>query len=142
MELPLRAVRAIFSDIDGTLVHYAHVLERSGYCLNGADADEDGGLTEFIHKPTGTKIPVLKVPSTTLSGGYVSKKTMDLVADLRARGVIFCLLTGARTCTFMKRHETRTIPFPDPQVLQNLTKSGLNNLPSLRETGSSWTVTH
>jgi len=113
MELPLRAVRAIFSDIDGTLVHYAHVLERSGYCLNGADADEDGGLTEFIHKPTGTKIPVLKVPSTTLSGGYVSKKTMDLVADLRARGVIFCLLTGARTCTFMKRHETRSIPFPD-----------------------------
>ncbi|CAE7813016.1 unnamed protein product [Symbiodinium sp. CCMP2456] len=113
MELPLRAVRAIFSDIDGTLVHYAHVLERSGYSLNGADSDKDGGLAEFIHKPTGVTIPVLKVPSTTLSGGYISKKTLDLVADLRARGVIFCLLTGARTRTFMKRHETRTIPFPD-----------------------------
>ncbi|CAE7254839.1 hypothetical protein AK812_SmicGene41205 [Symbiodinium microadriaticum] len=113
MELPLRAVRAIFSDIDGTLVHYAHVLERSGYCLNRADADKDGGLTEFIHKPTGATIPALKVPSTTLSGGYISKKTVDLVADLRARGVIFCLLTGARTRTFMKRHETQTIPFPD-----------------------------
>ena len=142
IQLPLKAVRAVFSDVDGTLVHYAHVLERSGYCLAGGNDStslEDGSMTEFIHETTNTRIPVLKVPSTTLHGGYISQKTMDLVAELRARGVIFCLLTGARTQTFLKRHDTRTLPLPDFGVCEGGGKIfTFNNATAAAELDQEW----
>ena len=110
-------VGVIFSDIDGTLVHYAAKLRHQGYELReqppGSGSGTSGGADRavFVHAATGAEIPALAVPSATLGGGYISERTLALARELRTtHGVRLCLLTGARTSTFLKRCESGTLP--------------------------------
>lgn len=118
MDVPshVRRVRAIFSDIDGTIVHYEAVLRKQGYTLDVADlaAVPDGGTCTFTHTATGAVIPVRRVPSLTLGGGFISLRTLELVERLRREHcVLYCLLTGARTSTYRLRQDSGTVPLCD-----------------------------
>lgn len=74
-EQPLRVV---FSDVDGTLVHYPETLE-----------SYDGILA----------LP----PSTTGMRGIISIETLRKCEELRSRGVKLVIVSGVRTTTLLKR---------------------------------------
>jgi hydroxymethylpyrimidine pyrophosphatase-like HAD family hydrolase len=103
---------AVFSDIDGTLVHYQAKLEKLGYTLDAAP--DSNGHTVWRHASNGgAPIPCVPVPSLTLTGGFISVRTLDTVRQLRARGVKFVLMTGARTSTFLERRAAGALPEAD-----------------------------
>lgn len=108
---------AVFSDIDGTLVHYKDKLEHHlGYKYQGKTDRVFNGLPihEWKHESSGDAvIETVAVPSATLGGGFCSVKTIQLVKELRAQGVLFCVLTGARTSTFIERRDSGSIPEAD-----------------------------
>lgn len=72
----------VFSDVDGTLVHY----EKNPT----TDNSEDNAL---LHLPA----------STTGMRGVISTKTIQLVAELRKNNIKFVLVSGMRTSTLIKR---------------------------------------
>lgn len=92
----LHAAKGIcFSDIDGTLVHYEdHQL---------AEVDPDNLL-------------LLPRSSTGLQG-VISKNTLDKIAALRSAGIVFVLVSGARTTTIMAR--LPFLPASDAYVTEN-----------------------
>ncbi|CUG86773.1 Hypothetical protein, putative [Bodo saltans] len=134
----LSDVQAIFSDMDGTLVHYEKAMEKQGYVMLNIDGTPCASYnpTEhntlaitrcgvemqrvvFLHTPTETKVPSVKVPSLTLGGGYVSLASLELVEELRCRfGVSIILMTGARTSTMLMRRKSGTIPIVDYDVCE------------------------
>ena len=76
---------AVFSDIDGTLVHYppAQVMQQ----------DIDDNKNDLLYLP----------PSKTGQRGVISSKTLRLCQQLRNEGVPFVLVTGARSTTLFQR---------------------------------------
>jgi hypothetical protein len=131
-------VQAIFSDMDGTLVHYEKAMEAQGYQLLNIDGTPSDSFAQtehstltitrcgvemqrvvFLHAPTGTKVPCVRVPSLTLGGGYVSLATLEMAEELRCRfGVNIVLMTGARTSTMLMRRQSGTIPIVDYDVCE------------------------
>lgn len=91
--------KLIFSDIDGTLVHIADdKLQRYG------TLSEDGRLFRVAEESTGPALAVRPLPvSSTGTVAFISEKTLKLVAELRKKGHIFVLISGARSSTFMER---------------------------------------
>ena len=75
-----RHKHAVFSDIDGTLVHYPVDLSK-----------EDNSL--LIHLP----------PSKTGTRGVISRKTLYLCQKLRSNGTPLILVSGMRTTTLFQR---------------------------------------
>lgn len=90
--------KLIFSDIDGTLVHIADdKLQRYG------TLSEDGRVFRVAEDSTGP-VAVRPLPvSSTGTVAFISEKTLKLVAELRKKGHIFVLISGARSSTFMER---------------------------------------
>lgn len=79
---------AVFSDIDGTLVHYPraqHVMQQD---INTNTSNDD-----LLYLP----------PSKTGRRGVISSKTLRLCQQLRNEGVPFVLVTGARSTTLFQR---------------------------------------
>jgi hypothetical protein len=74
-------ILVVFSDLDGTLVHYPKKLPKS---------ERHNALL---------KLP----PSTTGMRGIVSSKTLSLTQDIRKKGAKFVLVSGMRTSTFLNR---------------------------------------
>lgn len=72
--------KVVFSDVDGTLVHYDH---------DDNEADADGVWT----------LP----PSSTGKVGVISEETLRRCAELRSRGVRLVLISGMRTPTLRSR---------------------------------------
>ena len=120
-----KKLRAIFSDIDGTIVHYDAKLKKQGYELVDIVEVEEGNTNNkspssssfdkrvhiWKHTATGRTVRSIPVPSATLGGGFISLATMSLVQKLRQeRDVKFCLLTGARTSTFLSRVYSGALP--------------------------------
>lgn len=84
---------AVFSDIDGTLVHYpAHVMQQNINTRND-DGDIDDKKSDLLYLP----------PSKTGQRGVISSKTLRLCQQLRNKGVPFVLVTGARSTTLFQR---------------------------------------
>ena len=123
-------VKAIFSDIDGTIVHYHDPLVSQGYVLvKDAQPPSLGaipGSPDFVpekaiwkHQPSGTEIECYRVPSMTLGGGYISCRTLELVELLRQRyDIKFCIVTGARTGTLQARRGCGVLPRADFDVAE------------------------
>ena len=93
-------IRAIMSDIDGTLVHYAKDFAHHGVKLISSDEE---ALTATVEGPSGERRRCRLLPSATMGPACISERTIELVEALRARGVLFCVCTAARKSTMMRR---------------------------------------
>lgn len=79
-------IKVIFSDVDGTLVHYHN-------------QEEESKVKDIVHLP----------PSSTGMQGIISRETLNLVTKLREKKpkqVKFVLVSGMRSTTLLQR-----IPF-------------------------------
>jgi len=93
-------LRAIFSDIDGTLVHYAKDFEKHGVRLVTSDEE---ALTAIVEGPGGDRRACRLLPSATMGPACVSERTIELVDSIRSHGVLFGVVTAARKSTMLKR---------------------------------------
>ncbi|CAM9183547.1 unnamed protein product [Discosporangium mesarthrocarpum] len=91
------SIKCLFSDIDGTLVHYY-------------ETEEDGPA------PGPPKVLALP-PSKTGRQAFISRDTLDLVARIRAKGTRFVLISGVRYSTFAAR--LPFLPRADAYVIEN-----------------------
>jgi hypothetical protein len=74
----------VFSDLDGTLIHYPSNLDEA---LRGERSHD------FVVLPS----------SSTGMVGVISAKSLQLVREIRLKGVKFVLVSGMRASTLMKR---------------------------------------
>jgi hydroxymethylpyrimidine pyrophosphatase-like HAD family hydrolase len=74
-------ISLVFSDIDGTILHYPSQIPKS---------------------PPGNQYLKLP-PSSTGMKGIISSETISLIQEIRGRGAKFVLVSGMRTSTFLKR---------------------------------------
>ena len=107
--------RIVFSDIDGSVVHYLkdHDIEK-----NPKGTYKRDSATTYVHLPTGRTVQLLAIPSKTLVGGFISQVSYERIGALRKRGTIFVFITGARTATFLARR-AKGLPPMDYGVCEN-----------------------
>lgn len=93
-------LKIIFSDIDGTLAHYPAHFQNFGEIV-----EEDMTKLRAVYRDieSGERRECNVLASMTAGNAYVSWKTIELVRQIRAKGVKFVLISGARTSTFLKR---------------------------------------
>lgn len=103
----------IFSDIDGTLAYYAWQLEGVIEVKPGAKEGE-----AIVRYPElGIERECVVLPSQRTGDGYVSKRTIELVQELRKQGVLFVLSTGARSTTYLQRR--KLLPAADFEAFES-----------------------
>lgn len=94
-------MKILFSDIDGTLAHYQHDFHEYGEIL---EEDEAHHRAVYRDKESREVRECTILPaSTPIGNAYVSKKSIELVKQIRSRGFLFALITGARNSTFLMR---------------------------------------
>mmetsp|Transcript_33085 Transcript_33085/g.104025 ORF Transcript_33085/g.104025 Transcript_33085/m.104025 type:complete len:333 (+) Transcript_33085:68-1066(+) len=93
-------LRAVFSDLDGTLVHFPSWFEEHGAKIVSRDAEAKRCVVESA---TGERRECRLLPSSTMGDGVVSERTVELVRQLRAEGVLFAVVTAARKSTLLAR---------------------------------------
>ncbi|GIM06259.1 hypothetical protein Vretimale_10615 [Volvox reticuliferus] len=84
--------RVVFSDIDGTIMHEPKTIDRDAAVL-------------------------LTPPSASGRQGVISAMTLHLVAQLRSRGAVFVVISGARLSTLLMR--LPYLPAADAYVCEN-----------------------
>ncbi|KAJ1619113.1 hypothetical protein T492DRAFT_1088238 [Pavlovales sp. CCMP2436] len=95
-------LRAVYSDLDGTLVHFSQWFERHGVrVLLGEDGDNS--TRAIVENEAGERRECHVLPEATMGPGFVSLRTVELVAKLRARGCLFVIITAARKSTLLER---------------------------------------
>lgn len=109
-----RAVKAVFTDLDGTLVHYP--AELSAYSTVVAE-DAAAGTATLEYTATGARVPCRVLPSLTGGVSYISLRTLALAARLRAAGVVLTIITGARASTYAARRPA--LPEADYEFFEN-----------------------
>uniref|UniRef100_A0A7S2CXT3 Sucrose phosphatase-like domain-containing protein n=1 Tax=Haptolina brevifila TaxID=156173 RepID=A0A7S2CXT3_9EUKA len=95
-----RRLKAIFSDLDGTLVHFPAWFEEHGSRVVSSDETKKRAVVE---SPNGERRDCRMLPSSTMGPGLVSERTAELVDSLRAEGVLFVVVTAARKSTLLER---------------------------------------
>ena len=113
---PYHAV--LFSDLDGTIVHFHHELEGlakidplqrdPAFNVEGEKVQPDVLYTDLA---SGEQRVCYTVPSSTAGPAYVSVRTHELVAELRRAGVLFVVVTAGRKSTLLSR--VPMLPFSD-----------------------------
>jgi phosphoserine phosphatase len=93
-------LRAIFSDLDGTIVHFPAWFEEHGSKIVSADRPARRAVVE---SRSGERRECRLLPSSTMGDGLVSERTAELVAELRAHGILFVVVTAARKSTLIER---------------------------------------
>ena len=96
----LRLPRIIFSDLDGTLVHFERHFSAFGEVT---DKDVERGTATYVCRTSGAQRPCRLLPTSTMGAGLLSERTCELVDALRARGVLFVFISGARKSTMLQR---------------------------------------
>eukprot|EP00928_Gymnodinium_smaydae_P037362 TRINITY_DN25951_c0_g3_i1.p1 TRINITY_DN25951_c0_g3~~TRINITY_DN25951_c0_g3_i1.p1 ORF type:complete len:323 (-),score=58.29 TRINITY_DN25951_c0_g3_i1:216-1184(-) len=94
-------VRAIFSDLDGTIVHFPKWFEAHGTKVISRDLEAKRAV---VQSPSGETRECRLLPSSTMGDGFVSERTIELVKALRDEGIIFVIVTAARKSTLFERH--------------------------------------
>ena len=96
-----RRVRIIFSDLDGTLVHFEKHFRGHG------SVHELGAGTATYRSETGpsagTERNCRLLPTSTMGAGLFSERSAQLIAALRKAGVVFVYISGARRSTMLER---------------------------------------
>ena len=95
-----KQVKAVFSDLDGTLVHFPAWFEEHGSTIVRRDPEAKRAV---LQSPSGEQQDCRLLPSSTMGDGYVSERTIELVAALRDEGVLFFVVTAARKSTLIER---------------------------------------
>eukprot|EP00759_Apiculatamorpha_spiralis_P041273 PhF_6_TR39875/c0_g1_i1/m.59286 len=120
--------KIVFSDVDGTCVHYIPQLEKQKYIV----VSQTESTITLQYTPTGQIVECIPVPSATQSGGLISIRTLHLVSELRHRCHIqYVLLTGARSSTYLTRRKVGALPEPDYDVFENggrIMKDGVDDM--------------
>ena len=98
--MDVKRTRAIFSDLDGTLVHFPAWFEEHGSTLVSRNPEARRGV---VRSPDGEQRECRLLPSSTMGDGCVSERTVELVDALRAEGVLFFVVTAARKSTLLER---------------------------------------
>lgn len=93
---PVPALGILFSDLDGTLIHYYE-----------GDGDVQPGADLAVGLPA----------SKTGRRGFISHQTQQKIAAIRAAGTKVVLVSGVRESTFVDRMPY--LPFTDAYVLEN-----------------------
>lgn len=101
----------LFSDIDGTLVHYPK--EFSEY----ADIVNEDGIRALVRYRTGEERECVVLGSLTGGKAYMSTRTSALIGELRGLGTKVALVTGARTSTYLRRRAL--LPVVDYEIFEN-----------------------
>lgn len=100
--LPKR-VKIIFSDLDGTLVHFEKHFQPQGIIQSQND-EEGTAIYQCEEGPSrGETRSCRLLPTLTMGPGLFSEKSSDLIHKLREAGVVFVYVTGARKSTMLKR---------------------------------------
>ena len=98
--MDVKRTRAIFSDLDGTLVHFPAWFEEHGSTIVSRNPEARRGV---VRSPDGEQRECRLLPSSTMGDGCVSERTVELVDALRAEGVLFFVVTAARKSTLLER---------------------------------------
>tara|TARA_B100000795_G_C22779568_1_gene431608 strand:+ start:1115 stop:1690 length:576 start_codon:yes stop_codon:yes gene_type:complete len=93
-------VKAVFSDLDGTLVHFPAWFEAHGSKIVLRDP---AAGTATVRSPDGQERACRLLPSSTMGDGLVSERTVELIDELRALGILFVVVTAARKSTLLER---------------------------------------
>lgn len=107
-------VDILFSDIDGTLVHYPKHFNEYAELIS---EDTSLGTATIRYKHTGEQCLCKILSSTTSGDAYISLRTIELIAQLRDTGTRFVLITGARSSTYAKRRTL--LPLADFEFYEN-----------------------
>jgi len=124
-------VRAIFSDLDGTIVHFPAWFEEHGSKIVSRDPEAKHAVAR---SPSGEERTCRLLPSSTMGDGLVSERTIELVAELRERGILFVIVTAARKSTLFERHPL--LPAADASVCE--TGSRIYRGPNLDRLDEVW----
>jgi hydroxymethylpyrimidine pyrophosphatase-like HAD family hydrolase len=107
-------VNVLFSDLDGTLVHYPKDFGEYAAIV----AEDDAAKTATIrYNVSGETRACLALTSMTGGKAYISVKTGELVGRLRALGVMFVIITGSRASTYVQRRGQ--LPEADYEFFEN-----------------------
>jgi hydroxymethylpyrimidine pyrophosphatase-like HAD family hydrolase len=107
-------LKVLFSDIDGTCVHYSD----NGRIRLISRQTENGDVWEANSPTNGLSSEVLVLPrSTSGSKGFISKFTLQLFAAVRQLGVKLVLISGCRSTTLLQR--LPFLPFADAYVCES-----------------------
>eukprot|EP00123_Amoebidium_parasiticum_P001155 comp12199_c0_seq1/m.6963 comp12199_c0_seq1/g.6963 ORF comp12199_c0_seq1/g.6963 comp12199_c0_seq1/m.6963 type:complete len:316 (-) comp12199_c0_seq1:521-1468(-) len=109
--------RVVFSDLDGTLVHYPKDCE-SFSVLEPAKEGVKTRTVRYTHGPYAGQVrECVELPSLTGGPSYLSLKTIELIAEVRRKGCAFVIITGARSTTLYNR--LPDLPICDFYVWEN-----------------------
>lgn len=103
--------KVLFSDLDGTLVHYPK--DFNAYASLVWETAERA----LVRYSTGEERECVILSSLTGGKAYISTKTITLIAELRSLGLIFVIITGARTSTYLRRRAL--LPPADYELFEN-----------------------
>eukprot|EP01062_Namystynia_karyoxenos_P049078 TRINITY_DN37503_c0_g1_i1.p1 TRINITY_DN37503_c0_g1~~TRINITY_DN37503_c0_g1_i1.p1 ORF type:complete len:316 (+),score=79.17 TRINITY_DN37503_c0_g1_i1:78-1025(+) len=95
-----RPPRIVFSDLDGTLVHFEKHFREHGRI---EERDDAKGTALYVCRSTGARRRCVLLPTSTMGPGLMSERTRDLIAAIRACGTEFVYITGARKSTLIER---------------------------------------
>jgi len=107
-------VRVLFSDLDGTLAHYEKDMKE--YATIVGEPAKDGSVT-IEYNQLGVQRECAVLGSLSSSTAYMSHETTRLVQTLRAAGVLFVIITGARSSTYARRRAA--LPAADYEFFEN-----------------------
>lgn len=97
-------VKVVFSDLDGTLVHYPKEFLEYADIISEQEASENSPEKATIkYKETNETRECIVLTSMTGGKAYMSLKTKELIKELRELQVLFVIITGARSSTYAKR---------------------------------------
>lgn len=100
--LPQRT-RIVFSDLDGTLVHFERHFSSDGSVVNIDQATNTAVYRSIRGSSEGAERNCRLLPTSTMGPGLFSDKSAELIGKLRDAGVVFVYVTGARKSTMIDR---------------------------------------
>lgn len=95
----MEKISILFSDIDGTCVHYPDVMGDASV----VDCCDNQGRWHATATDGATASLIKLPPSSTGYSGVISVRTLQLYAAVRALGVKVVLISGGRLSTIMSR---------------------------------------
>lgn len=112
---PIPAASVVFSDLDGTLVHYPKEFDSYADIVS---TDADTGVVTIEYKESGIQRRCIPLLSKTGGIGYISERTHELVSKLRnLSNTTFVIITGARASTYNTRRSS--LPEADYEFFEN-----------------------